>query len=259
MNTQSLPAEQSHMQGSVSLPVLLYHAVSPVARDHNTVEAAAFAEQMAWLANTRHPLTLQEAQTALHQKQVPEGAVLVTFDDGYKDILEYAVPVLLQYHIPAVFFLLIEALGSTNYWNPRDAVLRNHLTPHEVQSLAALPGMNIGAHGFTHQRVTRFASYRIAAEMAGAQAGLQELTGQPVSAYAYPFGGFSDEAMRQAARYFSLAFSASDAGVWNWLENPFAIRRLHVAHTMALPDFIRLVEKRDLADRLARKMSILQK
>lgn len=229
----------------------MYHSVSRVAQDYNAVSAQAFAEQMRWLANECQPITLAQARQALKNGVVPEKAVVVTFDDGYQELLEYALPALLKHALPAVFFLLIEALGGDDRWNPRAFVTRHHFTSDEVRQLAALPGMTIGAHGFTHQRVTRFEEYRIAAEMAGAKAGLEVLSGQPVDAYAYPFGGFSDPAARVASRYFHLAFASDGPGVWNWSENPYAIRRLYVAHQISLAGFKQLLEKGRVPDRLA--------
>ena len=240
----------------IHVPVLMYHSISRVAQDYNAVSAEAFAEQMQWVAHERQPITLAQAQEALKGGPVPDKAVLVTFDDGYQELLEYAVPILLKYTIPAVFFLLIEALGGDDRWNPRAFVTRQHFTPDEVRQLAALPGMTIGAHGFTHQRVTRFEEYRIAAEMAGAKAGLEVIGNQAVTAYAYPFGGFSDLATKVASRYFQMAFASDGAGVWNWLDNPYAIRRLYVAHQISLAGFKQLLEKGTLPDRKRQNIAL---
>ncbi|HLG64750.1 MAG TPA: polysaccharide deacetylase family protein [Ktedonosporobacter sp.] len=235
--------DSQQVSQAIHIPVLTYHSISLTAQDYNSVSAAAFAEQMAWIARYRRPLTLAEAQTALKTHRVPKDAVLITFDDGYREVLEHAVPLLLKYAIPAVFFLLIEALGSDDRWNPRAEVIREHFTPEEVYQLAHVPGITIGAHGFTHQRITRFEEYRMVAEMVGAKAGLEALTGKPVVAYAYPYGGFTVEAARIASRYFELAFASEDCGTWNWQENPYTIRRLHIARQLSLDGFIRLVEK----------------
>jgi peptidoglycan/xylan/chitin deacetylase (PgdA/CDA1 family) len=231
----------------------MYHSVSPAACDYNAVSTKAFAEQMNWLANERHPLTLEEVRTVLQGGQVSEGSVLITFDDGYQDLVDHAIPVLQKHSIPAIFFLLIEAMGSNDLWNTRAHVTRRHLAPEDVRALAALPKMTIGAHGFTHQRITRFEEYRVVAEMAGAKAGLQALTDQNIDAYAYPYGGFTPEVAAVAARYFSFAFASDGAGVWNWLDNPYTIRRLHVGYQLSLSGFIRLLEKGMYPDRPAIK------
>lgn len=235
--------DSQQVSQEIHIPVLTYHSVSLVAQDYNSVSAEAFTKQMAWIARHRRPLTLAEAQAALKSQQVPEDAVLITFDDGYREVLEHAVPLLLKHAIPAVFFLLVEALGSDDRWNPRAEVIREHFTPEEVYQLAHVPGMTIGAHGFTHQRITRFEEYRIVAEMVGAKAGLEALTGKPVVAYAYPYGGFTPEAARIASRYFELAFASEGSGTWDWRENSYTIRRLHIARQLSLDGFIRLVEK----------------
>ncbi len=235
--------QENNVSQEFHIPVLMYHTISPVAQDYNAVATEAFTEQMCWLASNRRPLTLAEAQIALQNKQVPENSVLVTFDDGYQELIEQAIPVLLKYSIPAVFFLLIEPLGGDDRWNPRSHVVRQHLYPEEVRHLANLPAMTIGAHGFTHQRITRHEAYRIVAEMAGAKAGLEELIGQQINSYAYPYGSFTPEATQLAARFFSLAFASDGLGAWNWSEDPYAIRRLNVSNHLSLEGFMRLLER----------------
>lgn len=259
MTTENHEIEQEHTSQRVYIPVLIYHSISDVKNDYHSVSPQLFADHMKWIASERHPLSLAEAKVALESGHVPEKSVLITFDDGYRDLIENALPVLLQHVIPALFFLLVEAMGLSDYWNPRAYSIKQHLTSEDVRELTSIPGMAIGAHGFTHQRVTRFEEYRIAAEMAGAKAGLETLTGQEVDAYAYPFGGVTETAARVASRYFSLAFATDDSGVWNWRENPFAIRRISVSPLHSLTGLRRLLDQEKFDDRIARRLSILRR
>src|SRR3990172_5351239 len=99
------------------LPVYYCHRVGPFrpgAPRKLNVEPAAFREHMAALARRANPVPLD---TLVDVRPVPRGAVAVTFDDGYRDLLEHALPVLKEYRIPATVFVVTDGVGKTDAWN----------------------------------------------------------------------------------------------------------------------------------------------
>jgi len=104
---------------SSRLLILMYHRVleqhDPFLAD--TVSASEFAWQMALLSRHYRPFTLQEAARRLADGTLPRRAVVVSFDDGYRDNFETALPVLLQHGIPATFFIATGFLGNGRMWN----------------------------------------------------------------------------------------------------------------------------------------------
>ncbi len=230
-------------QASLKIPVLMYHSVYPSPQDFNAVSTASFEEQMLWLAEYRIPLTLEATLDSLRTGSASDHAVLVTFDDAYSDIVEYALPSMLKHKIPGTFFPIVETLGGDDLWNHRAFVTRTHLAPEQVRDLASIPGNAIGAHGFTHHRLTRLPDYRVVAEMVGAKAALEELCACQVKAYAYPYGGYDSRITALASRYFQVGFASDREGVWDWLSDPFAVRRLYVPPSLSLDGFMRLLNK----------------
>src|SRR5690606_34815598 len=76
----------------------------------------AFSAQMEWLyQNGYQTLTLSELYDAVVEGRPREKAVVLTFDDGYHSIYEYATPVLQQYGFNATFFLTTAAVGYERY------------------------------------------------------------------------------------------------------------------------------------------------
>lgn len=98
--------------------ILTYHGVLPDGTGHpylsrNFVERRAFAAQMAFLASTFHCLRLSDVVSLLAQdRALPERAAVVTFDDGYRNNLSEAGPVLQQHGIPATIFLATGHVGG---------------------------------------------------------------------------------------------------------------------------------------------------
>lgn len=97
--------------GSKAVACLLYHRVGDagVAGFSPTrglmVSQERFAEQMEYLSATRQCLHLSEAVRLLREGALPPRAAVVTFDDGYKDNLENALPVLERFRVPASIFV----------------------------------------------------------------------------------------------------------------------------------------------------------
>ena len=98
-----------------TLRVLMYHKVNDLWPNPTTVPTALFAEQMALLGELGYvPVSLDAVRDHyLHGAPLPPGAVLITFDDGYRDNLENAVPVLQQHGYPAVVFVPIAFLDDS--------------------------------------------------------------------------------------------------------------------------------------------------
>ena len=101
-----------------ALIVLTYHRITERCRNHFydsviSAEPQSFRAQMEWLRKRMHILTLQElddrVQAGVSWK---EPAALVTFDDGYRDNFEEAVPILKELNVPATFFIPTEFVES---------------------------------------------------------------------------------------------------------------------------------------------------
>jgi peptidoglycan/xylan/chitin deacetylase (PgdA/CDA1 family) len=94
--------------------VLLYHRVADLANDPwgLAVTPANFAAQLALLARLTVPLALRELLARRAAGTLPANAVAVTFDDGYADNLETALPLLERHGIPATIFILTGFVGG---------------------------------------------------------------------------------------------------------------------------------------------------
>jgi peptidoglycan/xylan/chitin deacetylase (PgdA/CDA1 family) len=87
--------------------VLIYHRVAAMERDPQllAVTPENFDEQMRVLAAGYRAISLDDLVSAVRRRRVPDRAVVVTFDDGYRDNLTIAEPILAAYGIPATVFV----------------------------------------------------------------------------------------------------------------------------------------------------------
>ena len=101
------------------LSILIYHRVLSATDAFNTWDATAseFELQMRVLSEHFSPLPLTEAVERLTARSLPARAVCVTFDDGYADNAEVALPILLKCSVPATFFIATGYLDGGRMWN----------------------------------------------------------------------------------------------------------------------------------------------
>ncbi len=197
--------------------ILMYHGVADVTEDPNQlcVTPSRFARQMAAL----HRLGLRgvgigalvDAMRAGRQR----GLVGITFDDGYANVAEAALPELTRHGFTATVFIISDRLGSTNEWDEGPAWPL--LTAGQVGELAAA-GLEIGSHSATHVRLAGLAADQLETEVSGSRASLSELMSAPVRGFAYPFGSM-DAAARRAVHHAGYDYAcavetpAADLGI----------------------------------------------
>jgi peptidoglycan/xylan/chitin deacetylase (PgdA/CDA1 family) len=178
--------------------IFMYHGVADADEDPNQlcVSPARFAEQMAWLA--RRGLRgvgiaeLVDAMRAGRQR----GLVGLTFDDGYTNVLETALPVLRRHGFGATSYIISDRLGGTNEWD--EGPVWQLMTADQVRELAAA-GIEIGSHAATHLRLAGASPSQLAAEVSDSRISLGALLGTEIRGFAYPYGSM-DAAARRAVR-----------------------------------------------------------
>jgi peptidoglycan/xylan/chitin deacetylase (PgdA/CDA1 family) len=191
------PAPERLGLGRVPM-VLMYHGVAEVPEDPNNlcVTPTRFAEQMTWLKrHGLHGVGIGTLVDAIHAGRA-RGLVGITFDDGYVNVAEVALPVLLRHGFTASMFIISGRLGGTNEWDEGPAWPL--MSADQVGRLAEA-GMEIGSHSATHQRLAGLGAGPLEAEVSGSRASLGQLIGAPPRGFAYPYGSM-DAAARQAVR-----------------------------------------------------------
>jgi len=210
------------MSKARSVPVLMYHHVSPVDGMIN-VTPANFEQQLRWLKRRGYrSLSSEEFAAHLAGAPAPARSVLITFDDGYLDNWVYAYPLLKQYGYRAMVFLVTSWVG--------DGPLRRHLgqgdlpeTPShrdceqrieqgradevvlrwsEIRAMRDDGVMEFHSHTHTHTRWDKIApaakNVHMAEELAQSREALRQQLGGVSDHFCWPQGYFDPDYVRLA-------------------------------------------------------------
>lgn len=176
------------------LRVLMYHKVNDGPVAPLTVPVSLFAEQMAQLRELGYTVVDLEAVLDHYGRgtSLPRRPVLITFDDGYRDNLENAAPVLAANAYPAVIFVPVGYLDD-NHPLPHEerfALKGRHNRTVDWGALAELEaaGVRAESHGISHRPLTELELDEAAREIALSKLRLEERLGRTVRAFAYVKG-----------------------------------------------------------------------
>jgi peptidoglycan/xylan/chitin deacetylase (PgdA/CDA1 family) len=175
-------------------PILMYHHVGAPRAGRFNVSPAQFAEQLKWLRDQGYrSVSIDDIAAALQGgPPLPTKPIAITFDDGWSDQFDIAVPLLREFGFQATFFV---ASG----WVGRGSAL---MTWNEVRALRAR-GHWIGSHSVTHGAAAKQADNVLAYEVIQSRNAISRELGGPPTIFAYPLGSIDAraEGLARAAGY----------------------------------------------------------
>lgn len=173
-----------------ALDILMYHSLSH-GDGPTCIAPEVFRGQMAALAECGYrAVALTDLPGWMRgEKELPERSVVLTFDDGFADFADVALPELEARGWPATVFLPAGKVGGTDDWEsaPGSPRARRLLSWHTAAELARR-GIELGAHGLTHADLTSLHPAAATREVVESKRLIAERAGCPVASFAAPFG-----------------------------------------------------------------------
>jgi peptidoglycan/xylan/chitin deacetylase (PgdA/CDA1 family) len=212
--------------------VVCYHSISERRGDavaEYCVSPREFRSQIAFLARRYRPISGSELLRLLDGSGgVPHRAVLVTFDDCYRDLLTTALPVLSALEVPALAFAVTQRIGTANEWDARLGGVPLQLLDQRGLKTLAERGVELGAHSRTHAKLTGLSDEQLAEELAGAADDLDALGVGGLRILAYPYGVHDERVRRAAAASYRAAFTVEPGIVDAEGADRYALPRIEI-------------------------------
>ena len=177
------------------IPILMYHSIQSVPRTEVMrslhVHPRSFALQMRILRILGfRGCSVSEAVASL-KSGTSEKLVALTFDDGYKNFLTYAVPTLNKYRFSATVYPVSDLVGTFNQWDLQNGITRNNLMDYSDLRNCVSQGIEVGCHSSTHMSlINEEADFD--REIKSAKDTLEDKLDSPIKAFCYPYGHFND-------------------------------------------------------------------
>jgi peptidoglycan/xylan/chitin deacetylase (PgdA/CDA1 family) len=173
------------------LPILTYHSLGPRPRGARLkglyLPTALFRRQLAELRAAGFA-TAPLPRGRLDAPATPQ--VVLTFDDGCRNVFEHGLPLLAETGFRAVQYLVADLLGRASEWQAREGGVAEPLMDAAQVREWLAAGHGIGSHTCTHPWLTHLPVARAREEITASRKKLEDLFGVPVPDFCYPYGDF---------------------------------------------------------------------
>lgn len=222
--------------------VLCYHRIDT--EEHRScVTPHAFRDQMTYLRDQGYGVVSLEtiADTLTRGEPFAPRTIAITFDDGFADNYEHALPVLTSLNIPATVFVAVSAVGK------HLTVLRDRPSGIPALSWGQIRDMQraaitIGSHTLTHPLLTGLSPQALEHELVGSRDAIAAQVGVPPDFFCYPRGDLNADVRMAVHRAgYRLACSTRPGAVTR-ATDPLALPRTFVARDDTVADFARKLD-----------------
>jgi peptidoglycan/xylan/chitin deacetylase (PgdA/CDA1 family) len=242
-----LRARRLARRGAQRVSVLCYHRVNDTLKDSVTLPVESFEQQMALIKRRYQLASIGDIVEGRLDRASGRAIVAVTFDDGYLDNYESAVPILKEHGIPAGFFVSTGLIGTDRGFRhdlERLGVALPTMTWPQLREMHA-EGFEIGSHTVNHVNLAEIGEAEARRELMEARDTIRMEIGIENVAFAYCFGGRGDITPARRALVKELGYTCCLAAFGGTNEGPidlYNIKRFGVNWRMSAAAFQARIE-----------------
>ena len=228
---------------SSGLRVLVYHSITDGLIEgeweENTTPRDLFDKQMGYLAKNGYTvITAKDAFGRLKTGKALSGAVVITFDDGFRNNYINASPILEKYNFCATMFLTAGYIRDHS-GNPE------YLNRSEILELKKRGVFNFGCHGMTHGLLKGLNEKELDLEVSQSKKELEDIIKEKIDLFAYPFGhsaSFDENVIRSLKRAHFKASFTTIHGTNQSDRDLFSLRRNRISWLDSVREFEKHLE-----------------
>ncbi len=152
---------------------------------------------------------------------------IITFDDGYKDLIKNCLPIMKKYNFKATCYIVSGLIGKTNLWDENDKKIKSK----KLMDISDIEcwiesGMRIGSHSKNHKKLTTVNDNVLFEEIVNSKKDLQNLTGTQVESFCYPYGKYNENVINKVKKNYSFAFTTQPSTYNTIKHNKYLLPRI---------------------------------
>lgn len=226
----SLAPFQSWFQSGT--PILTYHKLGPRPRGARLkglyLSRRDFERQLAELKQAG--FTTQPLDRILPGNSSAQRQVILSFDDGFLNVLENGLEPLRNHQFQAIQFLVAGLIGGRNEWDLEAGEIPAPLMDASQVREWLSAGHEIGSHSLTHPRLSRLSPAAAREEINGSKKKLEDLFQQPVPHFCYPYGDWNESVAGMVAEAGYRSACTTNFGLVTPSSRAFALERIPVRY-----------------------------
>lgn len=184
----------------MKIPILIYHSIS---NDESSLSLSIneFEKHIIYLKDRNFKTINFDQINSTKKKQI-----IITFDDGYKDLISCVLPILKKHNFSATCFIVSSLLGKKNLWDvgKKNFVQKDLMNLNDTREWVD-NGMFIGSHSHNHLDLTSLNNDKITDELTYSKKILEDKIGVKIKNFSYPYGKVNNLVYQKTKEIFEKA------------------------------------------------------
>lgn len=203
-----------------------------------TVHPDDFARQMRWMRFLGYRgLSMRDVMPYVRGER--RGKVFgLTFDDGYRNVVQNAMPVLDKLGFTATNYLVANQFDGGNVWDAKIGIPFSPLMTVDEMRQWAASGHEVGSHTLDHVHLPEMTPDEARRQMVESKDALEQVLGAPVTAFCYPYGDHGPEHLVMAREAGYDNATLTKRGLAKASDDPFGLPRVTVSRSTGILSFL---------------------
>ena len=186
----------------MKIPIFSYHSISDDKCPLST-SIKDFEKHLSYLTKNDYSSIFFDEIGYSNQRKF-----IMTFDDGYKDLINNCLPLLKKYNFKATCFLVSNQIGKTNDWDEenKNIKIKKIMDKSDIE-IWVKNGMKIGSHSKNHNKLTKIDHQQLLNEIVNSKIDLEKLIGEEIKSFCYPYGQFNLDVVNEVKKNYSYALT----------------------------------------------------
>ena len=190
---------------AATIPILMYHSISE-SPGPTSIPVEVFADQMQAIAEEGWSVIPLSELASWHsgKNELPNKTLAITFDDGFTDFHDCALPILMKHGFHTTMFVPTQRVGREEDWAGHSQSPRKIMDWETLTSIDG-NGVEIAPHSRSHADLSALSASALEDEVLGSKSDLENRLGRQVRHFAPPYGRVNEAVLNCVGDAFDIS------------------------------------------------------